>query len=250
MWLSLIRANLTHVDPGPGAMSTMLAMPSVLVNLVSFPNQIPSQVCLNCAESDFILIIMLGCGPECVRDPDCQQGYICQSQRCIVKPDPCDPNPCGPGAECSVTGTGNAICRCQTGLIPNPDTISGCKPECVRDPDCQRGFVCQSQRCVEKPDPCDPSPCGPGAECSVTRSGNAICRCQPGLIPNPDTISGCKPECVVDPDCSRGFVCQSQRCVEKPDPCNPSPCGPGAVCTVNFQGLNFLEIKIKNNRID
>jgi len=177
-----------------------------------------------------------GCGPECVRDPDCQQGYICQSQRCVVKPDPCDPNPCGPGAECSVTRTGNAICRCQPGLIPNPDTISGCKPECVIDPDCQRGFVCQNQKCIEKPDPCVPSPCGPGADCSVTRTGNAICRCQPGLIPNPDTISGCKPECVVDPDCQRGFVCQTQRCVEKPDPCDPSPCGPGAVCTVNIAG--------------
>ena len=38
---------------------------------------------------------------------------------------------------------------------------------------------------------------------------------------------GCKPECVIDPDCSQGYVCQNQRCVEKPDPCNPSPCGPG-----------------------
>jgi len=177
-----------------------------------------------------------GCKPECVRDPDCQQGYVCQSQRCVEKPDPCNPSPCGPGAQCSVTRTGNAICRCQAGLIPNPDTITGCKPECVRDPDCQSGFVCQSQRCVEEPDPCNPSPCGPGADCTVTRTGNAICRCQSGLIPNPDTISGCKPECVRDPDCQSGYVCQSQRCVERPDPCSPSPCGPGAACTVSFGG--------------
>jgi len=177
-----------------------------------------------------------GCGPECVRDPDCQYGFVCQNQRCVNKPDPCDPSPCGPGALCSVTGSGNAICRCEAGLIPKPDTITGCGPECVRDPDCQRGFICQTGKCVEKPDPCDPSPCGPGAECSVTSSGNAICRCQLGLIPNPDTISGCKPECVIDPDCQRGYICQNQKCVEKPDPCNPSPCGPGAVCTVNFGG--------------
>jgi len=177
-----------------------------------------------------------GCGPECVRDPDCQRGLVCRDQRCVEKPDPCFPSPCGPGAVCSVTGSGNAICRCEAGLIPNPDTISGCKPECVRDPDCQRGYICQDQRCVVKPDPCDPSPCGPGAVCSVTGSGNAICRCEPGLIPNPDTISGCKPECVRDPDCQSGYICQNQKCVEKPDPCVPSPCGPGAVCTINFGG--------------
>jgi len=177
-----------------------------------------------------------GCGPECVRDPDCQTGYICQGQRCVIKPDPCDPSPCGPGAVCQVTGSGNAICRCSPGLIPNPDTISGCKPECIRDPDCPQGYVCESQRCVEAPDPCVPSPCGPGADCSVTGSGNAICRCQPGLVPKPDTITGCGPECVTDPDCQSGYICQSQRCVVKPDPCDPSPCGPGAVCTVNLSG--------------
>ncbi len=29
--------------------------------------------------------------------------------------------------------------------------ILGCKPECTRDPDCSQGYVCQNQRCVEKP---------------------------------------------------------------------------------------------------
>merc|ERR1712079_227004 len=177
-----------------------------------------------------------GCGPECVRDPDCQRGYICQDQRCVVKPDPCDPSPCGPGARCSVTGSGNAICRCEPGLIPNPDTISGCKPECVRDPDCQSGYICQNQKCVEKPDPCDPSPCGPGAVCTINFGGNPICRCEPGLIPKPDTISGCGPECVRDPDCQSGCICQSQRCVVKPDPCDPSPCGPNTECSVTPNG--------------
>ena len=70
----------------------------------------------------------------------------------------------------------NKYIRCDEGLIPNPDTITGCKPECVRDPDCDYGYVCENQKCVEKPDPCDPSPCGPGATCSVDAGGNAICR--------------------------------------------------------------------------
>ena len=65
-------------------------------------------------------------------------------------------------------------------MIPKPDTITGCAPECVRDPDCPSGDVCLNQRCVPEPDPCNPSPCGPGAVCSAQKQGrsysNPICR--------------------------------------------------------------------------
>ena len=102
--------------------------------------------------------------------------------------------------------------RCEPGLIPKPDTITGCGPECVIDPDCPGDYVCESQKCIPRPDPCDPSPCGPGAICTVGPSGNPICRCEPGLIPNPDTITGCKPECVRDPDCpGRDYICENQK---------------------------------------
>jgi len=178
-----------------------------------------------------------GCKPECVRDPDCLTGYVCENQRCIEKPDPCNPSPCGPGARCMTDPRGNAICRCEPGLIPKPDTITGCGPECIRDPDCPGDYVCESQKCIPRPDPCDPSPCGPGAICTVGPSGNPICRCEPGLIPNPDTITGCKPECVRDPDCpGRDYICENQKCVLKPDPCDPSPCGPGTRCMSNKIG--------------
>merc|ERR1711963_157546 len=102
--------------------------------------------------------------------------------------DPCFPNPCGPGALCHPNPQGNAICTCQPGLIPKPDTITGCGPECVRDPDCQRGLVCRDQRCVEKPDPCLPSPCGPGAVCSpgqATPSADASLVSFPTQTPSP-----------------------------------------------------------------
>ena len=91
---------------------------------------------------------------------------------------PCVPTPCGHGTTCTVNAAGNAICNCQPGLIPKPDTIAGCGPECTRDSDCKRGFVCEQawQRCVEKPDPCNPSPCGPGSRCMEDNNGNAICR--------------------------------------------------------------------------
>ena len=90
--------------------------------------------------------------------------------------DPCNPSPCGPNTSCTKSPNGNAICRCIANFIPKPDTITGCGPECVRDPDCDRGFVCENQRCVEKPDPCNPSPCGPRTTCMVNNLGNPICR--------------------------------------------------------------------------
>ena len=52
-------------------------------------------------------------------------------------------------------------------------------------------------RCIEKPDPCNPSPCGPGTMCMANKFGNPICRCLGKLVPQPDTITGCGPECTV-----------------------------------------------------
>eukprot|EP00092_Neocalanus_flemingeri_P015375 GFUD01016638.1.p1 GENE.GFUD01016638.1~~GFUD01016638.1.p1 ORF type:complete len:648 (-),score=103.17 GFUD01016638.1:526-2469(-) len=151
--------------------------------------------------------------------------------KCSVR-DPCNPSPCGPGTTCTANRDGNPICRCKPGLIPKPDTITGCGPECLIDPDCKYGFVCESQKCVEKPDPCNPSPCGPGTTCTPNANGNPICKCIDGLIPKPDTITGCGPECTIDPDCQYGYICSQQKCVEKPDPCVPNPCGTGAVCVL------------------
>ena len=53
----------------------------------------------------------------------------------------------------------------------------------------------------------------------------------------PDSIKGCGPECVRDSDCKHGYICEKdwQRCIPKPDPCNPSPCGPGTICMVDFK---------------
>ena len=106
-------------------------------------------------------------------------------------PDPCNPGPCGPGTICYTNHGAIAVCDCQPGLIPNPDTITGCI----------------------LPDPCDPSPCGPGTICSTNNDATAICDCEPGLIPNPDTITGCVYH-----------------------PCIPTPCGPGTNCYVDDEG--------------
>ena len=64
------------------------------------------------------------------------------------------------------------------GLLPMPDSIKGCGPECLRDSDCHYDLICNYgiQRCVEKPNPCHPSPCGPGTFCMVNHRNDAICR--------------------------------------------------------------------------
>ncbi|QQP32277.1 Uncharacterized protein FKW44_024191, partial [Caligus rogercresseyi] len=177
-----------------------------------------------------------GCGPECVVDRDCRGGLVCLNQKCSQRPDPCDPSPCGPGTTCRANNNGNPVCQCKAGLIPKPDTITGCGPECVRDNDCQRDYVCQSSKCVPKPDPCDPSPCGPNTSCKPNFQGNPVCHCLSGFIPKPDTITGCGYECETDSDCKSGYICTSNRCVVRPDPCEPSPCGPGTSCEPNRNG--------------
>ena len=86
-----------------------------------------------------------GCGPECLVDPDCQYGYICSQQACVEKPDPCDPNPCGPGAQCLVSG-GEATCSCPPGTVGEART--GCqRGECVLDQDCDVSRACQDFYC-------------------------------------------------------------------------------------------------------
>ena len=67
--------------------------------------------------------------------------------------------------------------RCERGLVPMPDSIQGCV-ECLTDSNCDNGFICEVQwhKCIPKPDPCNPSPCGPGAFCMEDHTNNAVCR--------------------------------------------------------------------------
>lgn len=70
-------------------------------------------------------------------------------------------------------------------------------------------------------DPCDPSPCGPNAECN-----DGICSCIAEYQGDP--YSGCRPECVLNSDCSRDKACIRNKCK---DPC-PGTCGSNAICDV------------------
>ena len=192
-------------------------------------------------------------------DPDCQYGYVCRQQRCVERPDPCQPSPCGPGTTCTSNNDGNPICRCLPGLVPKPDTITGliifllfivhcslifqmigCGPECVVDPDCQYGFICSQQKCVEKPDPCQPNPCGAGAVPRV-KGDTCQCECPPGTLG--DGYSDCiRGECLVDDDCHVSKACEDYYCV---DPCQSGTCRATDFCRVmNHRpicGFNYEE---------
>lgn len=92
-------------------------------------------------------------------------------------------------------------------------------------------------------DPCQPSPCGPNAQCQVINDSPS-CSCLSeftGVPPN------CRPECYSNSDCSSQLACINQKCK---DPC-PGSCGintecraishtPMCVCASGFTGDPFV----------
>ena len=183
-----------------------------------------------------------------------------------VPVNPCIPSPCGPNAECRVTGD-QPSCSCSLGFIGAPPN---CRPECVSNSECVSHLACINQKCR---DPC-PGTCGSNAQCRVVShsptcvclpgyygdpfsqcliqqaapieehlnpcepspcGANAVCReqngagsctCLPEYIGNP--YEGCRPECVLNTDCPSNKACMRNKCR---DPC-PGTCGQNADCQV------------------
>lgn len=76
--------------------------------------------------------------------------------------------------------------------------------------------------------PCNPSPCGPNAECRE-RNGAGACFCHAGFEGNPyDGSVGCRRECDTSADCADKLACVRYKCV---DPCI-GICGTYAICNV------------------
>ena len=90
---------------------------------------------------------------------------------------------------------------------------------------------------------CVSSPCGLNAECRV-ESGDRNCFCPPTYIGDP--LVSCRPECLLNSECSREKSCIRNRC-ENPcvDACGPnSECrvanhAPVCVCREGFSGNPF-----------
>ena len=53
-------------------------------------------------------------------------------------------------------------------------------------------------------DPCNPNPCGANADPAV-RGNRCECTCRPEYFGDP--YSGCRPECVVNSDCTMNKAC-------------------------------------------
>ena len=78
---------------------------------------------------------------------------------------------------------------------------------------------------LEEPiNPCQPSPCGPNANCNAIGE-TASCSCMSDFVGHPPN---CKPECVSNAECASNLACISQKCK---DPC-PGVCATNAECTV------------------
>lgn len=77
---------------------------------------------------------------------------------------------------------------------------------------------------VTKQNPCYPSPCGPYSQCREVNYSPS-CSCLPNYIGQPPN---CRPECVVNSECSGNKACIKEKCR---DPC-PGSCGFNAVCEV------------------
>lgn len=73
-------------------------------------------------------------------------------------------------------------------------------------------------------DVCYPSPCGPNSQCRSV-NGQAVCTCLVGYMGSPPN---CRPECIINSECSLDKACVNQKCV---NPC-PKPCGINANCKV------------------
>lgn len=170
------------------------------------------------------------CRPECVANFECTLDKICENLKCI---DPC-PRGCGINTDCRVIKH-NPICACKEGFTGDPFSI--CREVIKREP-----------VLMEPINPCLPSPCGLNAECRDI-GGMPSCTCLSGFLSSPPN---CKPECILNTDCSNDKACINMKCL---DPCQGS-CGfsancdvvnhiPVCSCPVGYDGDPFLICSFK-----
>ncbi|KAM7351931.1 LOW QUALITY PROTEIN: uncharacterized protein ACRADG_004633 [Cochliomyia hominivorax] len=105
------------------------------------------------------------------------------------------------------------ICKCSPGYTG--DAFTRCLPIPALPPPPREPYR----------DPCVPSPCGQYAQCRLKNDNQPTCSCLPTYVGSPPN---CRPECIVNSDCSSHQACINERCK---DPC-PGSCGLNALCSV------------------
>jgi len=149
---------------------------------------------------------------------------------------PCNPSPCGPNSHCRASN-GQAICACIAGFRGAPPS---CRPECLISADCSRNRACSNQKCI---DPCLGA-CGLIAQCTVINH-NPICSCPPLYTGDPFVQCARQRKNFMHTQleiyCHIIYIVPRKHntlniAAEEPqppiDPCQPSPCGPNAICRV------------------
>lgn len=164
------------------------------------------------------------CRPECVVNTDCASNQACISEKCR---DPCIGS-CGENANCRVQNH-IPVCLCQPGFTGDPFSL--CSPIIgdywillfiyKKNWIHMRIQIYFAEQPKPSKDLCNPSPCGPNAECN-----EGICTCLTNYFGDP--YSYCRPECTMNSDCSRVKACVNHYCV---DPCEGT-CGTSAKCDV------------------
>lgn len=100
------------------------------------------------------------------------------------------------------------ICTCKEGFEGDP--FVKCNPRAI------------AETTPTPRDRCNPSPCGPNAECF----SDGECRCIAEYQGDP--YQGCRPECTFNDECDRNKACLRSKCV---NPCIGT-CGNNALCEV------------------
>jgi hypothetical protein len=149
------------------------------------------------------------CRSECTSNANCPSNQTCVNQKCVdVCPGICD----GHSPDCEAVDHYPICLHCPTGYTGIPSRYK-CSMLIIDPP--------------EPENPCQPSPCGPNAQCKEHGgSRNApLCSCSPGMVGSPPN---CRPECAINLHCPSEKACIRSKCQ---DPC-PGSCGDNTDCNI------------------
>ncbi|XP_058534492.1 stabilin-1 [Ochotona princeps] len=164
--------------------------------------------------------------------PSCQclPGYTKEGNKCLP-PNPCQPSPCSPLAQCSVSPMGQARCYC-------PENYHGDGTVCLPQDPCTTNFGgCPNNSTL----------------CLYQKPGKAICSCQPGLVnikENP--AAGCIALCH-GRSCDQSATCQVTPNGKTSCVCKEGEIGDGRACyghllheiqKANQKGLMILRLQV------